>query len=70
MQSNEPYDIELSLFYKKLMRKIIFQHKFATDPMGNRNPEREGINMLYRKLTRRKITKHDNSRGIKTHILG
>jgi len=47
MQSNEPDDIELSLFYKILMKKIIFQYKIATDPMGKRSPEQEGITMLF-----------------------
>jgi len=47
MQSNEPNDIELSLFHKILMKKVIFQHKIATDSMGKRSPEQAGINMLF-----------------------
>ena len=70
MQLNEPNDIELSLFYKILMRKIILYHKVASVSMGKRSPEREGINVLYRELTRRKITKHDNSQRGKIRILG
>jgi hypothetical protein len=27
------------------MKKIIFQHKIATDPMGKRSPNRDGINI-------------------------
>jgi hypothetical protein len=38
MQSNEPDDIELSPFYKILIKKIIFQHEIATDPIGKRSP--------------------------------
>ena len=68
MQSNEPDDIELSLFYKILMKKVIFQHKIATDPMGKISPERGSINMSYLEYTEMKITKHDNSLEAKTHI--
>jgi len=46
MQSNEPDDIVLSLFNKKLIKKVIFQHKIATDPIGKRSPERGGIKMV------------------------
>jgi len=70
MRSNEPDDIELSLFDKILMRKDIFQQKIATDPMGQINSEREGINILNPEQTGMKITNHDNSRGVKIHILG
>jgi hypothetical protein len=47
MQSNEPNDVELSLFYKILMKKIIFQYEIATDLIGKRSPERGGITMLF-----------------------
>jgi hypothetical protein len=47
MQSNEPNDVKLFLFYKILMKKLILEYEIATDPMGKRSPEREGINMLF-----------------------
>jgi hypothetical protein len=37
MQSNEPDALELSLFYKLLVKKVIFQQKIATDLMGKRS---------------------------------
>jgi hypothetical protein len=47
IHSNEPDDIESPSSYKILMKKVIFQHKIATDPIGKRSPELGGINMLY-----------------------
>jgi hypothetical protein len=29
------------------MKKVIFKHKIATDPMGKRSPEWGEMNMLY-----------------------
>ena len=67
MHSIEPNDVELSLFNKILMKKIIFQYEIATDPMGKRSSEREGIHMLFPENM--KFTMHDNSRGAKTRIM-